>query len=471
MQEQNKNPILNWIQNSITFKLISIAFLVLILLVPQQLILSIIRERANTMNDAIEKVSSEWSHSQRINGPVVNVPYMKKVLNEKNETVLERHVAHFLPETLNIKTDIAPSKKQSGIYDVVLYKSEIVCDGNFAPFSLKDWENNSATILWNEATLNIGISDLRGISEKFVININGEDIEVNPGVTDCEFMGDNKNYNSTYSSSYTDFDYERANNAQPYNNGITTQPNGVSINLKNVNATTNKLDFKFSLSLKGSKLIEFLPYGKQTNVAVNSSWNTPKYYGAFLPEHSYPAKKIIDGKWKITNLNRSFPQSWSNNAFNTSGSEFGVELYVPANQYQQTMRSAKYAILFVILTFLVFFFVELIYKCKVHPLQYLLVGLAITIFYLLLLSISEHLGFGKAYIIAAVSVVMLITLFTKGVVQQRLVTVLMFALLVVLYLFLYALLILNDYSLLIGSLGLFLILSVIMYLSRNIKWE
>jgi len=459
MQSENKNNFFYWFKNSITIKLISIIVLVLLLLIPQNLIISLVNERQNTMEQAISDIASTWGYAQTLAGPVINVPYEMKSKNEKGEPIVTRNVAHFLPENLNIKAEVKPRKKSIAIYDAVIYEGTLDIQGNYTKLDIPEWQTNDVKVLWDEARIIFGMSDLRGISELVEVQLNDEKIELSPGIQDGEFLGINDNRYESYN--YTQ-------NAEAVNAKSQMQPNGLSGIVRKANNTTEKYNFSFKVSLKGSKRFMITPLGKETNVEINSNWGDPAFVGAFLPEHDIKKDKF-KAKWKILSLNRNYPQAWSDNTYMTQGSEFGVELLVPASQYQQTTRSAKYAILFVMLTFLVFFFVEITYKSKVHPFQYLLVGLALSIFYLLLLSISEHLGFKMAYCIAATSVVLLITLFTKGMIQKNFITIIMFCLLVVLYLFLYSLLILQDYSLLIGSVGLFLILAVIMYLSRRLN--
>lgn len=461
MDLENKNSFFYWFKNSITIKLISIIFIVLILLVPQNLIISLINERQNTMEQAVSEIASTWGYAQTIAGPVINVPYELTAKNEKGEKFITRNVAHFLPEKLDISSEIKPRKKSKAIYDAVIYEGELNLKGNFATLEIPEWQNNDVKILWNETRIIFGISDLRGISENIEIQLNNEKIELSPGIQDGEFLGNNQNKYEQYNNDY-------AQAVETVATPNAAQPNGLSGIVKTANSETKHYAFNFKVKFKGSKRLMITPLGKETTINMQSNWGDPSFVGAFLPEHNISKDKFT-ANWRILSLNRNYPQAWSNNTYFTQGSELGVELLVPASQYQQTTRSAKYAILFVMLTFLVFFFVEITYKSKVHPFQYLLVGLALSIFYLLLLSISEHLGFKMAYFIAAVSVVSLITLFTKGMIQKNFITLIMFCLLVVLYLFLYSLLILQDYSLLIGSIGLFLILAIIMYLSRKLN--
>jgi inner membrane protein len=169
-------------------------------------------------------------------------------------------------------------------------------------------------------------------------------------------------------------------------------------------------------------------------------------------------------------LNRNFPQQWTGNKYSTYDSVFGIRLLIPVDQYQKSMRSAKYAILFIALTFVVFFFIETLNVKRIHPIQYVLVGLALSVFYVLLLSISEHLGFDTSFVLSALAVTSLISLYAFSMFKNKRLASLMGLLLVIMYGFIYTVLQLEDYALLMGSIGLFIVLAIVMYLSRKIDW-
>ncbi|GAH21121.1 unnamed protein product, partial [marine sediment metagenome] len=175
-------------------------------------------------------------------------------------------------------------------------------------------------------------------------------------------------------------------------------------------------------------------------------------------------------KWNVLYLNRDYPQKWKGNSYNIFNSAFGVKLLMPVDEYQKTMRSVKYAVMFISLTFMIFFFVEVINKKRIHPVQYILVGLALVIFFTLLLSLSEHINFNFAYLIASIATILLITAYSKTIFKSNFLTILMGSVLLILYGFMYTILQLQDYSLLLGSIGLFIVLAVAMYLSRKIDW-
>ena len=249
---------------------------------------------------------------------------------------------------------------------------------------------------------------------------------------------------------------------------------GVSIKIPiNKDFFENK-DYPFSLNvdLNGSEELNFLPFGKKTTVLLTSKWNDPSFTGGFLPAQRTINNEGFTANWKVLDLNRNYSQQWVGNIDKQyiNNSKFGVNLFLAVDEYTQTTRSIKYIIMFVALTFLVFFFVEILNKKRIHPIQYILVGLALCLFYLLLLSISEQMSFDFAYLIASISIILLITFYTRSFLGRNYLAILTGIILTILYLFLYVLLANQDYSLLLGSIGLFIILAIVMYLSRNLDW-
>ena len=172
----------------------------------------------------------------------------------------------------------------------------------------------------------------------------------------------------------------------------------------------------------------------------------------------------------MLHLNRNFPQQWTGKNSDITTSTFGVDLLLPVDEYQKTMRTAKYAIMFIGLTFLTFFMFELLSGNHIHPVQYLLIGFALLIFYTLLLSLSEYITFGWAYFAAAGAIIGLITVYSFLMMSNRLKSAIVSGVLVLLYGYLYVLLQLQDFALLMGSIGLFIVLSSVMYLTRHIDW-
>jgi inner membrane protein len=225
-----------------------------------------------------------------------------------------------------------------------------------------------------------------------------------------------------------------------------------------------------ALNFNGSTSINFVPLGKVSEVSVKSAWQNPSFVGAFLPDERNIATTGFSANWKVLHLNRPYPQAFKGATSGIDESSFGVNLFVPVDEYQKSMRSAKYAAMFITLTFLIFFFVQIINGIRIHPVQYIMVGLALCVFYTLLIAISEHLAFHWSYIIASISIILLITLYAKSIFNENRLTALLALILCILYLFIYAIIQMEDYALLMGSIGIFIVLALVMFLSRKINW-
>ncbi len=426
---QEKKP-----KNKLGLKLLIIGALILVLLIPSAMIMSLIREREMRRDEAIFEVSEKWGHEQTISGPIISIPYKRHLKDEKGNWNIYTYYIHFLPDELTIKSEIEPEIRYRGIFEVVLYNTILEINGNFSSIDLKKFNISQNDILWDEAFFSVGITHMKGIKESIQVKWNDSVLDVNPGIESSDIL----------------------------TSGFSTR-----INIKTENENN---EFAFNINLNGSGKLNFTPLGKETFVEVISDWNNPSFTGEFLPESREVTSEGFSANWKILQLNRNYPQSWIGNKYYINSSAFGVELLLPVDEYQKNMRTVKYAIMFILLTFLSFFMMETLNRKKIHPFQYLLVGTALIIFYTLLLSISEHLSFVYAYLIASISTIALITAYTKSVLKDKKLTSIIAFILIILYCFLYVLLQLQDYALLLGSIGLFVILAVVMYISRKINW-
>lgn len=437
-----------WIRTSTMLKLAVIGILVLILLIPTAMLQSLISERESTRNMAVAEVSSKWGNEQVIGGPILSIPYETTYKDEKGQVQRQTEYAHFLPDDLQFDGSVRPEKRSRGIFVVMLYNTRLKIKGRFRKPSVTTLGLSASAMQWDKAVLSLGISDVKGIREAITFRLNGQSVDAEPGIPGSDIL-----------------------------------PSGVSIPLA-LNADTYA--FETTLNLNGSTQLSFLPLGKETRVRLQSPWSTPSFTGSYLPDQRRITDSGFEANWKVLQYNRNFPQQGIGNFLTKPGrgrgeagtpdyqaSElpvFGVRLLLPVDEYQKTMRSAKYGIMFVMLTFVAFFFVEILDRRRIHPIQYLLVGFAICLFYLLLLSISEHMPFDWAYLIGSVIILVLITGYVRYVFRNLRLTVLFSAVLALLYGFFYSLLQLEDYSLLLGSFGLLLMLGVIMYLTRHIDW-
>ena len=466
METQNKNildRINERISQSVTFKLISIGILVLLLLIPKAMINDLILEREHRMLETIHEVTDKWSRSQTISGPSIIIPYQKLIeLEEEKGVKTVIRYATFLPEELHIKSIVEPEERYRGIFKVIVYKAQITISGKFPKPDFRSWDISTEDIQWSKAILNLGISDLRGIEKQVSLALDGENYPFSPGVS--------------------------AN---------SLSESGIHLPLEPLVDHFYENNFTIDIPLKGSERLFFVPLGKDTQVKMTSSWKDPSFTGSFLPKQREVNNEGFEATWQVLHFNRNYPQSWTEqhyyidddnyqdnpykltdnyaanknlNKNDIGSSKFGVNLLVTADHYQKSLRSSKYSILIIALSFLMFFLIEVTQKLRIHAFQYILIGLALMIFYTLLLSISEHLGFNLAYWISCLSVIALITFYSNSILGKRKMAYMLAASLTAIYGFLFIIIQIETYALLVGSIGLFIILALTMYYTRKISW-
>ncbi len=421
--------------NSYSVKMIIVSGLAILLLIPSFLIMEIISERIALSQKVKKELYTQWGGKQVVAGPVLNIPYTVKETGEKNQVTIERHgVVHFLPETLKTAGTLYPETRKRGIYEVVVYEGKLQLKGSFSQPDVSQLDLQNAEFNWGAAYFTIGISDMRGIKNLPELVINGQRCKVEPGVADNDL----------------------------FQSGITVKAG--SLDLKQL------MNFELDLVLNGSEDLSVEALGKTSEVALKSDWATPSFTGGFLPENRQVTEKGFTANWLVTHLNRNFPQQWVDRKYNIHEAKLGVELLSPIDHYQKSMRSVKYAILFIALNFIIFLFVEIKSKVRIHPFQYSLVAFALLIFYALLTSIGEQIGFNWAYLISAMAVTLLISWYTFTFLRDVRMLTWVTLLQTGLYLFLFTILQMEDYALLAGSIGLFVILAMVMRASQQIKW-
>lgn len=421
-----------WQKSKLFFKALLIGILILLLLIPSFFVQELIREREQRQKEAYEEVSSKWAGTQTITGPVLVLPYTEALANVSGPPTILRKQAYILPDKLSITGQMKPEERHRGIYQVMLYSSTLNISGQFNEIPLKQLRIDPSNILWNEAYVCINLQDPRGLKEEMQLKWNDSLITLNPSTINNAVMKD--------------------------------------AFIAPVNASAEgAISFSSQLQFNGSRELLFTPVGKETTVKLTSAWTEPSFTGGQLPEYQI-GKDGFSATWKSLSHTRSYPQAWKETSYNLTAASFGSGLFIPVNGYQKTMRSVKHAILCIVLTFAAFFIIEMVNKKSVHPIQYALVGAALILFYTLLLSFSEYIGFNFAYILATVATVGLIGWFIKGVLSSGKLSWLLSLLLVLLYGYIFTILQLQDYSLLLGSIGLFITLGVIMHFSRKIQW-
>ena len=448
------------VYQSTTLRVILVGLLALLLLIPVEMIKSVVSEREVNRDSVVQDITSKWGNEQVIAGPILTVPYDSfKTVDGKQ--IKETNYAHFLPEHLKIETVVSPELRSRGLYDAVVYSSDISFSGDFEKPDFLALGINSQSVHWKEAFISVGIPDMRGLEDRTDFNLNGKELSFISGIKIDEVIRDINSYNTGRLDPYEE--------KMPTTNSKGENASGLSVNLP-AESLSLKNSFSFDLNLKGSERIAFVPVGKTTDVSIISDWPAPSFDGYFLPDNREVSEAGFTSNWHILDLNRNYAQSWTGGFYEIYNSSFGVSLLELVDGYQKSERSAKYALLIIALTFLVFLSFEIFNRTRIHPIQYILVGLSLVLFYALLVSVSEVLGFNLAYIVAGVSTIGLILLYSLTVLKRKRFVVIEGGVLIFLYIFIFILLQLEDYALLIGSIGLFLILASIMYLSRKVDW-
>lgn len=424
-------------RHSVTFKIFSMLFLLMFSMIPVAFVRELVHERKQLQTSTTEEVNQKWAGQQTLAGPILTLPYRKSFTNDKKQTFTTTEYLHILPAKLQVQGQMQPETLHRGIYNMIVYSSELKIKGHFDSQQLQNLPVANENLLWHQAFLSIGIPDLRGITKTVQLNWSGRKSSFDPGtVTD-----------------------------HLYSSGINT-PVNLSESIR-----SKQIPFELDLSLKGNQQLFFQPVGKETHIQLKAPWPDPSFDGAFLPATRKVDAQGFEASWHVLHLNRNFPQLWQGKQYSLDDSAFGVHLIQPVDHYLKVERSVKYALFFIGLTFLTFFFVEVLTQRLVHPLQYLLVGFALCVFYTLLLSISEQLGFEKAYAISATMTIALVTAYAAGFLRSLPLTAVTGGVLVSLYGFIYVILNQQDYALLMGSLGLFVVLALVMFFSRRLDAE
>ena len=417
-------------------KLVIIGALIAICLVPTLFVGLLLSERENRQIEATSEISEKWGPSQIVAGPVLFLPYHKTTIDAQGVRKESTGSLNVLPQKLNYNAAIDPEVRSRGIFDAVVYKTLINGVGEFQMPDFSYLTITPSDIDWSKAYVAVGISDTRGITEKINLRWNGSSIAFEPGP---------KNY------------LVGANGIHAFTPLISGE---------------KVIPFTYSFTIQGSEKLEFVPLGNETKVEVKSSWKTPSFSGIYLPKE----RALDDGfsaSWSISSFGRSYPQQWLDEEVGQQplmDSRFGVSLIQGVDFYTQISRTIKYAIMFIAITFLAFFLFEILSKLRIHPFQYLLIGFSLALFYLLLLSLSERIGFLAAYAISTLATIGLITSYSAKVLRAHKKALIVAALLLLLYSYLYIIVQLEDLALLFGSILLFILLALTMYLTRNIDW-
>jgi inner membrane protein len=439
-------------------KLLFIVSLILFMLIPLNMVGGLISERQQFNQDVTKDIVQKWGGEQIIKGPILIIPYLTKYKSANNEISETVKYLYSVPEALNIKAKVASENRHVGIYDVNVYNTNQVFEGRFPRLTLpavqkeikeaisqdqRDHDTSAllglalpvqdSDIRWEEALIGMGVEDRAGFLPNQTVLLAGKKLV-----------------------------FTKSENFQ-----------GLKAAIKQ-SILDKSLPFKIEMALHGSRSLNFVPIAKSTKLMMSSNWGDPSFKGSFLPIHHVIQSNGFNAEWFVPNFSESDKTIVSvrniNSIFRDS-QQFGVSLIKTVDFYQQISRTIKYGVLTLTLTFLTFFLIEVIAGVSFHFFQYILVGAALSLFYLLLLALSEVFGYAGAYGIASLAIIGLITYYTSGFVQKiRHLIVITFVLLG-LFSYIYVLMQLETFSLLFGSIGLFIGLAILMGITRRVNWQ
>ena len=413
-----------------TAKMMMVGILTIILIIPLALVQELIVERSQRQKEVITETTSKWGNSVYFYGPILKVPYKDPISGASN-------YAYFFPEELNNKTEVTMEKPlERSIYKSNVFSTKMQFNGKYTTPNFVSKGIPAENIYWNRAKIMIRTTNLKSLKDEVKMKLGNQNLT---------FESVASNTNDSIESLETNyFDYR------------TIQENS---------------KFDFTIAFNGSKQIKIVPIGKTTAAKMTSNWGSPNFNGNFSPITRDIKTDSFEATWKVLHFNRPFAQQYYDALPELGKYSFAVDFITPVDEYQQNERASKYGFLVIGLTFLIFFLIQSISKINIHIFQYSMIGIALIMFYTLLISITEHSSFSFAYLISGVSVIALISLYSISILKDRKFPMFIAMSLSVLYTFIYVIIQLEDYALLVGSIGLFLILAAVMYFSRKIEWN
>ncbi len=450
------------LSESLVFRFVFIAILIGVMSIPMNMVNKIVSERSHLYQSVINDIATTWGHKQKLQGPALLIPYTEKFITETiktdkdgnerkvNKVIYKQRTAIVLPDDLNIDVSIEGQTRKRSLHESLVYTADLKVTGGFKRPNIRDLSNHIDKIHWNRAWIALGISDTQAINKVSSLNW----LEANTKKSRSYDFEPGTKIRSVFPSGFhAPIDLTQA-----------------SVQIGQGAITNQKYDFALDININGSQGFYFSPFGKTTDVTIRSDWPHPSFQGNVLPNKHDVSDKGFVALWSVPNLARNYPQRWTLETQNFNVNEFtaGVNLFETVSLYSQITRAIKYGILFFALTYITFLIFELGIGRRLHVVQYGIIGLALSMFYLTLLSMAEHAGFFTAYVSAASIIIVMISLYAyaaiRSVSKAGIITVLLSGL----YTLLYSLLKLEDYALMAGTALLLIILAILMILTRNI---
>jgi inner membrane protein len=443
--QKSSTPFTHRLLNPVSWRAIGILLLTLLMLIPIAMVGGVVDERQTYYHGVLDEIARSWGSDQALMGPVMVIPFTVKTETEEevtdeqgrkrtiSKTHRALHHAHFLPKDLSIDADLTEQFRARSIYSALVYDADVALTAKFESFDVQSMSENIETTHWDKAWIAVGLSDTRAIDSVTGVRFNDSELALSPG-TQLDWLG-----------------------------------RGFHAKTKLVPGQNTHL-LSMKLKVKGSDRFMFAPFGETTRVSMASSWPHPSFTGNALPDTRTIGDDGFKASWEIPHLARNYPQQWTHLANPNEIHRFkaGVRMFEPVSLYSQLTRSVKYGILFIGLTFITLFGFELAIKQSMHMIQFVLIGAAMCLFYLIVLSLSEHISFVTAYLAGAAVVATMVSAYTWAVLRRLGRALSIFALLAGLYTLLYSVLQMEDYALLMGTGVLVLVVVALMFATRNL---
>lgn len=426
------------LREGIAGKIILICFLVILLNIPLGMVKHVIEERNSLFDKTMKEISYDWGSSQAIIAPIMTVPvkvksydkvYNSETRSYENVEIEKEERYQILPEKLDIKAEIVPEMRHRGIFDILVHTTKLKISGNFTDTELLNLEESNE-ILWDKVVLNLGV-DPTSIRGNTYIVFNGQEAAMKPGT--------------------------EINNLK-----------GVSAKIDVLSENNGTFDIELMFNGRGS--VSFAPLGQKNNFEVVSKWPHPMFDDTFRPDNPEISEEGFKASWSIPYIARDYPQIFTSEMLSViENSVATVGLYENMSSYKKTLRLVTYGIMFIALTFIMMLLFERKVKKDMSLVQYAIVGLAISLFFLTIMSLSEYLAFGMSYLIASAIVIMMISMYLYGALRNFKIASSGGFLMSILYGSLYVMLSDANYAMLIGTIILLITMAVLMWETRHMN--
>lgn len=433
--------------SSFGFKCIAVFVLVLIFQIPMAFIRNLINDRIYYHNASEESILVPKGGQPELQGVLIAIPYDKisiaYMANGERQRKVDTHYIFVTPETFIAQTEIEPEMLRRGIFELPVFNCDVQTSGAFSQieesfaFAKESRQETEEILKFDDALLLVGISNKKILTSLPEIKADGEILRQSI-------------FEPNIQSPFSETVY--------YDLGARAK---------------NGFKFEMNAKIQGGKTFSLTPHAAENKFIVRSNWKTPKFSGGWLPTEREIREDGFSAEWNIPGLSTNFPKRWSSEShnFETKNIEsVSTSFFQSVDNYQKAMRSAKYSILFLLIPFIALLVFEVFSKVKIHPIQYALIGFANVVFYLLLLSISEHISFNTTYWIACAAVSSLMLFYGTAIFNKFAYGVFFASVNFICYVFLFGTLQAEDYALLLGSVGIFAVIAALMILTRKIDW-